>query len=80
MTTFQNDGGGGDFRPIFQKDFYMKKIQYIHPPKSLDFSYLVIFSILNDRHNQQKFQIFQKFKIFSKFQNNLEFLLIMTVA
>ena len=40
----------------------------------LHLSYLMIFLILNDRHNQQKFQIFQKFK------KNLEFLLIMTVV
>ena len=36
MTTFQNDGGGDDFCPIFSKSFlFMKQMPYIHPPKCL---------------------------------------------
>ena len=52
-----------DFQPIFSKIFFMKQMQYIHPQKVwlLYLLYLVIFLILNDRHNQQKLQIYLNF-------------------
>ena len=54
-----------DFRPIFSNNFFLwSKCNIFIPQKVwlLYLSYLVIILILNDRHNQQKFQIFQKFK------------------
>ena len=50
--------GGGDFRPIFSKKFFLwSKCNIFIPQKVwlLYLTYLVIFLILNNRHNQQKF-------------------------
>jgi hypothetical protein len=60
-----NNFSKGGFLPIFSKIFFLKQMQYIHPPPpkvwSLNLKYLVIFLIFkSDGHNQQKFQIFQK--------------------
>ena len=71
---FSKRCGKGDFWPIFSKVVFILWSKYnifIHPQVWLLYlSYLVIFLILNDRHNQQKFQIFKTLKFFQKFKKN----------
>ena len=69
---FKTIGGCRFFVDFFKKIFSCSKCKIVIPQKvwMLYISYFAIFSILNDRHNQQKFQIFQKFRIFFKKKTN----------